>query len=337
LLISGCTYDSQPKATQGEATFSAQTYQLATDWGQQAYTTLQGFHEAPSALADKLRRWNDERHINNSIQFGAVEGIVQIEEPHFPENTPTIASIKVVHKAVVAQAKPALVHPTPARPATPAVIDEVEAPAPVVDDFAWASEIHCPLDHAVETKALMGALSGAAVFCLQEQLDQEERMTMRDRISRVLIANAFGKGDRDQWAHRLASHLHTIDRSDPDMSYLYAVYLAKRGHGSAREVIRWSNNALENRHRWTANMHTKRVYDLHRMRTQAALGLWAASGEYRAALLTGAAAERDDRSRNLVKQFSREWYDYAVLSEQDPSNALAACKSAVGHEDFCTI
>jgi hypothetical protein len=193
------------------------------------------------------------------------------------------------------------------------------------------------VDSAIETKALIGMLSGADVFCLQESLEQSERMTMKDRVSRILIADAFGKGDRARWAQRLAFHLHTIDRSDPDMSYLYAAYLAKLGFGSGREVIRWSNNALENRHRWTASTHTRRVYDLHRLRTQAALGLWTHSGEYRASHLTGASVQRDNRSRDLLKHFAREWYDYARLSEQDPSDALAACESAVGHGGFCSI
>ena len=74
--------------------------------------------------------------------------------------------------------------------------------------------------------------------------------------------------DNGEWARLMRRHLEEIDRSDPDMCFKYALHLSKnRGTSSAYGVIRWSESALERKSRWSGPTYTRRVYDLHKLRS----------------------------------------------------------------------
>ena len=103
----------------------------------------------------------------------------------------------------------------------------------------------------------------------------------------------------------------------------------------AQGVIRWADYALENKSRWKGSTFKSRVYNLYRLRTEAANRLWQAAAEK---LTTERSEENQgkvERYRNKTKQFSREWLDYARASKQNTNSAMEICISAAGKKNFC--
>jgi len=188
----------------------------------------------------------------------------------------------------------------------------------------------------LEPQAMLGQLRTGQVKCIEGRIGTEGAQTMKDKLSRVLIANAEGKGDKVEWERLVKRHLEDIDRSDPDMCFKYATQLSRGGTGRAQGVIRWSDYALDNKQRWSGTTYTKRVYDLYRLKTEAANKLWTDAEE------TYATKEHTDENeataakwRGQTKDFAREWLDYAKASGQDTKSAMAICVSASGNRAFC--
>ena len=160
------------------------------------------------------------------------------------------------------------------------VQEETAALAPPTNDVPDPSrtsdvdvdlEEACPVARDVEMRAMVGKLDDETLTCLEKRYKGSKLSTTKDKISRVLIANAFGRGDLSAWEGLVARHLREVSQGDPDMCFKYATHLHKHMPNRASEVIYWSDRALENRHVWTGNTHVTRTYSLHKMRSNAAL------------------------------------------------------------------
>ncbi len=214
---------------------------------------------------------------------------------------------------------------TPVAVETPAAIATIAAPVTGCTDLV-----------ALEPQAMVGGLSGESVSCLEARIDGDAAQTTRDKLSRLLILNAEGKGNKAEWERLVKRHLEDIDRSDPDLCFKYALQLSKGGSGRSLGVIRWADTALENKHRWEGATYKKRVYDLHRLRAEAGGKLWAAAeAEYTTGEHTAENEAKSEKYRGMAKDYAREWLDYANASGQDTKNALALCVSASGNRSFC--
>lgn len=187
----------------------------------------------------------------------------------------------------------------------------------------------------LEPDAMMGRLKEPEIRCLDGSLRDAERQTVKDKISRVLLADAWAKGDEHRWEGIARRHLEEIDRSDPDMCYKFAKYLVDTGPENMDECMKWADVALENRSRWTGDLHVKRVYALYKLKATAAQKKWGWLEEK----YTDAPSEQLDdekkEARNLTKTLAREWLEYARSSGKDPTMALQLCSSAAGTTDFC--
>lgn len=187
----------------------------------------------------------------------------------------------------------------------------------------------------LEPAAMMGKLSDAEIRCLDDNMMRAERMTTKDKISRVLLADAWAKQDEHRWEGVARRHLEEIDRSDPDMCYKFALYLSQKGPDRMEEALKWADVALENRSMWTGDLHVKRVYSLYKLKAMAAQKNWAYLEEQ---LAKEPSVEREDavaEMRNLTKTLSREWLEYARSAGKDPSLAIDLCVSAAGTQEFC--
>lgn len=235
--------------------------------------------------------------------------------------------------------KPAPVPPAPtpvakvSDPGTPPppVMKPVTPPTP-----AAVSDDTCTDLVKLEPQAMLGQLRPGQVKCIEGRIGNEDAQTTKDKLSRVLIANAEGRGDKVEWERLVKRHLEDLDRSDPDMCFKYATQLSRGGTGRAPGVIRWADYALENKQRWSGTTYTKRVYDLYRLKTEAANKIWTEAEE------TFATKEHTDENeakaakwRGQTKDFAREWLDYAKASGQDTKNAMSICVSASGNRAFC--
>lgn len=209
-----------------------------------------------------------------------------------------------------------------APPPPPAAVDAVSTAA--CDDLV-----------KLEPSAMVGLLADTDVSCLESRIAQESQQTDRDKVSRVLMVNAEGRGDMAEWMRLAARHLEVIERSDPDLCYRYALLLSRGEVEDAPVALRWIDYALENKHVWQGPTYTERVYALLGLRAQVASRLWLdAEQTY--------VEERNDENesdaalwRGTAKDSAREWLDYARISGQPTQQPGVLCRSASGNEAFC--
>lgn len=209
----------------------------------------------------------------------------------------------------------------------------------VLDELAGAelmrTTAECGDLRKLEGGALLGQLTDAQIRCLDDAFKVAERQTAKDKISRVLLNDAWAKGDEHRWEGIARRHLEEIDRSDPDMCYKFAFYLAERGPEKMDEAMKWADVALENKSIWEGDLHVKRVYALHKIKTQAAQKKWTWLEEQYSRTPTEEGQLAAAEARNLTKTLAREWVEYARQSGKDQTLPLQMCISAAGTADFC--
>lgn len=203
------------------------------------------------------------------------------------------------------------------------------------------AEGDCSNLRKMEPKAMLGKLDDGEIRCLDRTLREAEKQTVKDKLSRVLMADAYAKQNDDRWETIVRRHLNEIDRSDPDLCYKFATFMLKRvpkkGPAAADEVMKWSDVALENKQQWTGNLYVKRVSTLYRVKATAAFMKW----EYLEAKYsegpTGELAQDKEDSRNVAKNLAREWLGYCQQAGISTDRAAQLCASAAGTQDFCEI
>lgn len=187
----------------------------------------------------------------------------------------------------------------------------------------------------LEPAAMMGKLKDPEIRCLDEQLRAAEKQTVKDKISRVLMSDAWAKGDAHRWESIVRRHLNEIDQSDADLCFKFAKYLSDKGPEYADETMRWAENALDNRSVWVGDTHISRVTSLYKIRAVAAAQKWQYLEEkYAREPSEGLAGERDV-ARSGAKTLSREWLEYAKSAGKDTTTAMQLCVSAAGTDGYC--
>ncbi len=222
---------------------------------------------------------------------------------------------------------PAKADPPKSDPGAGITLKADPKPAPVDDS--------CDNITAMEKQSMLGKLSDGQQACLEGSYKGAAKQTEKDKYSRILMANAYGKGDLKGWEKLVRRHLEEIDQSDADLCYKYALHLAKGGSGKAPGVIRWANVALENRTVWTGSTYQDRVSSLYKIRAVAAQSMWKAAEDDHAKNPTDETKKKVDDTRSQTKVFAREWYEYCKVAGKDTTTALQLCTSAAGTKDYC--
>jgi hypothetical protein len=205
-----------------------------------------------------------------------------------------------------------------------------------VDELRAATE-PCGDLLAIEPQAMMGKLKDPQIRCLDESLRAAPKQTVKDKISRVLMADAYAKGDLHRWDAVAKRHLETIDRSDPDLCYKYALHLLNNSPPDRMdEAMRWADVSLENRAAWSGDVFVQRVYSLYKLKALAAQKKWNWLEEEYVRTPTEEVSSEKEEARNLTKTNSREWLEYARNAGKDTTLATQMCMSAAGTESFCT-
>lgn len=217
----------------------------------------------------------------------------------------------------------------------PAAVPEPAPAVAMARPPAEPVEVTCDSLVALEPAAMMGKLSNEQTACLEASMAAAGQQTEKDKISRVLMANDWAKGDHRSWETRVKYHLEEISQSDPDLCYKYAAFLSKKGAGRAWGVIKWSDVALENRTAWVGETYKSRVYNLYKFRASAGQELWKAAEEKHAAAPSEDTEKAVGDARGMTKTYAREWYEYAKEAEKDTTKALQLCISAAGTAEFC--
>lgn len=184
---------------------------------------------------------------------------------------------------------------------------------------------------------MLGRLELDKILCLERRYNHADTNTDREKVSLVLMANAYGAGDDGEWERLVLRHLDEVSQGNPDLCYKYALWLSGQGPSRASEVVRWSELALENKFFWRGELFTTRVYTLHKLRATAAMDLWNAAESAYAKDPSDALQARAESTRSTTKTFAREWYDYAVPAGKDASMALELCRSAATDPKYCAL
>lgn len=189
----------------------------------------------------------------------------------------------------------------------------------------------------LEPAARLGRLSETQIRCLNSALDEAARQTAKDRISRLLLGDAYAKGDIHRWMGVAARHLEEVERADPDLIYQFSYNIVQLGNPDRMdEAVYWAGVALENKSHWEGELYVRRVYGLYKIRTLAALKKW----EYLESQLEKTPSEplkqAGEKARGEVKTYAREWFEYAKSSSRDTSEATRLCEMAAGTAEFCT-
>jgi hypothetical protein len=187
----------------------------------------------------------------------------------------------------------------------------------------------------MEPAAMMGKLNDGEIRCLDDKLIESEKQTFKDKLSRVLMSDAWAKGDKHRWEAVVRRHLTDIDRSDPNLCYKFSVHLSRKDAEFADETMRWVDVALDNRSQWTGDIHVKRVYALYKIKTVAAQKKWMFLEDEYARKQEPALLEGVKEARNATKTYAREWLEYAQVAKKDDTVARQLCVSAAGTASFC--
>ena len=193
-------------------------------------------------------------------------------------------------------------------------------------------EIPCMDMPAVESAAMIGTLSPDVTACLEARF-KSGTPSQRDQASRVLIANAYARGDEVNGARLLLRHLTEVDESDPDLDFKYA--LQEQEVGADAAALHWATVAYRYRDVWTGDTYQKRVRRLLRVRAESAVALWARAVE------RDAAASTDETQRDVklwhdhAVRASREWLTVLASAGEDVAPATQACERVAGDPAEC--
>ncbi len=226
--------------------------------------------------------------------------------------------------------------PPPNNPTSnPTPVSNPQAPVAIAPPQA-STDDSCADLIKLEPLSMMGQLRPGQQKCIEGRISTEGTQTTKDKLSRILIANAESKGDKAEWERLMKRHLEDVDRSDPDMCFKYALQLSRGGVGRALGVVRWADYSLENKQKWSGQTYTSRVYNLYRLKAEAANKLWQdAENNYMTKDHTDENEATANKWRGTTKDYAREWLDYAKASGQDTKNPLSICVSAAGNKQFC--
>lgn len=204
-----------------------------------------------------------------------------------------------------------------------------------VADAGTVAPADCADLQALEAPALLGKLSAGHITCLKNRVATDAKMTDKDKVSRLLMTDAWAKGDKQGWEKLAKYHLEEIGQDDPALCFKYATRLAAGGPSRAPGVIRWADVALENRTVWSGDEYVSKVYSLYKLKAVAAQSMWSAAEAAYTAEPTDALQKKVEDARNQTKTFAREWYEYAKASGKDKVPAQQLCMSAAGTADYC--
>ncbi len=180
---------------------------------------------------------------------------------------------------------------------------------------------------ALESMAMLGRLSWEAQSCLESRLRTAPDVD-RERISGLLMADAWASGDKERWGELARRHLDEVSDDDTDVLYKYAIHLGRQGPERSEEAIHWADRALARRDLWSTNTHLSRSNALYKTRAAAAERLWR-----RAEMnLDGPASSR---WRAATGRYAREWNTFAAVAGKDSGKALKLCVSATGNVAAC--
>jgi hypothetical protein len=178
-----------------------------------------------------------------------------------------------------------------------------------------------------EHVALLGSLPPAIAACLEAHVTTDAPAASRVQASRLLVTNAWSRGDIAAWLPRIERHLQELDPADARLAWTLARHHARSDTPeSAREVLRWSEVAERGTNPPEPTLQ-------HRL-TRSKIRAIAAHRLWKAAVANGGssnvAAQRD-----LAARSAAEWVRVLTEAAEDPTEARALCHEAATEATIC--
>jgi len=189
---------------------------------------------------------------------------------------------------------------------------------------------------ALEAEAMLGELSVEQIACIDAKLRLERVQTEKSKLSILMINNAVNANNWESWEHRMRHHLSSIDRSQPDMTFSFAIFLRKKGEEYFEEALGWTEYTLDTRSTWPEGAQfVKKSNKLYQFRAEISMALWVIAEDRYTNERTAELDQLSQEARGLAKDFSREWLDYNRGANLDTKRAFNLCMSAAKDPNFC--
>ena len=158
----------------------------------------------------------------------------------------------------------------------------------------------------------------------------------KSHISTLLINNDLNKKSWESWEVRVRNHLKNIDRSQPDLTFSFAIFLYNKGSEYYKEALYWTDYTLDTRTHWPEGQnYMTKSNKLFQLRAQLALEIWMQAEKAYTKERTAELDQVSRESRGLATNLAREWLDYARQAELPTDDAFNICISTSIDPDFC--
>jgi len=271
--------------------------------------------QANAIKAEASKVWNDVMY---DVQKGGVQGEEALERFVERFSRSSISMTWMVHVPEVLQAQK--------------MLRDYENMGNIV---AFDPKI-CEDLPSLEPEAMMGELPVNAIACLEAKLRLERLQSQKAHISTLLINNDFNKKKWDSWELRVRNHLRNIDRSQPDMTFAFALFLYNKGSEYYKEALYWTDYTLETRNQWPEGQDfVEKSNKLYQIRAQLALEIWMQAEKAYTKERTAELDQLSKEARGLAKDLSREWLDYTRQAELPTNDAFNMCMSTSPDPEYC--
>ncbi len=187
---------------------------------------------------------------------------------------------------------------------------------------------------ALQGAARTGRLSADQRACVDGQLGSTSDRMAREALSRVLIDDAYARGQRGLWVQLVERHLREVDQKDPEICYQYGLHLYQRDH-KYEIAIEWANMALEHEYRWSEETRPGKRYNAFSLRGKAARALM---GEAEAQWSKYAGQENRmllNAAQSKARLYAIEWTKLAKELSRDPVEAIEHCMATGWTREDC--
>jgi len=151
-----------------------------------------------------------------------------------------------------------------------------------------------------------------------------------------LINNDLYAKNWVSWEYRMRHHLSSIDRSQPDHSFSFSVFLKQKGPEYYKEALKWSNYTMETRTSWPdGDQFVMKSNRLFQLRSELAMEIWIQAEAQYAEERTAELDQISMEARGLARDLAKEWLDYAQKTNRDSERPFKMCMSATTEPSFC--
>ncbi len=191
-------------------------------------------------------------------------------------------------------------------------------------------------DCGVLSTAPDAPLSDEQTACMDAAFVQSTSAEQRAEASLRLIARADGLPDKREWERLVRRHLEEVDGADYGLGLDFAVHHVGSGPESAEAAIRWADETLGDSANWRRNAYMSRVYALKKLRAVAAGELWRSAEALDEQDLVANDSQPMQAAQQRARDYAREFYRFALMSDQASEPALPLCLSAGATQEWCT-